>query len=53
MTEGTGFSISVFDEVMAALTYPVPYEYIPFKMPDGNLAGDYNNLIYQVYLQVS
>ena len=52
-TEVTGFSIGVFDAVMAALPYVVPYEYIPFEGPDGNQAGDYNDLIYQVYLQVS
>ncbi|RVW72733.1 Glutamate receptor 2.2 [Vitis vinifera] len=50
-TEVTGFSIGVFDAVMAALPYAVPYEYIPFKAPDSNAACDYNDLIYQVYLQ--
>ncbi|XP_034684068.1 glutamate receptor 2.7-like [Vitis riparia] len=50
-TEVTGFSIAVFDAAMAALPYVVPYEYIPFEGPDGNEAGDYNDLIYQVYLQ--
>ena len=52
-TEVTGFSIAVFDAVMAALPYAVPYEYSPFQTPDGDPAGDYNDLIYQVYLQVS
>ncbi|KAL6345698.1 hypothetical protein AAG906_017435 [Vitis piasezkii] len=50
-TEITGFSIAVFDAAMAALPYAVPYEYIPFEAPDGKAAGDYNDLIYQVYLQ--
>ncbi|RVW72750.1 Glutamate receptor 2.7 [Vitis vinifera] len=50
-TEVTGFSIAVFDAVMAALPYAVPYEYSPFQTPDGDPAGDYNDLIYQVYLQ--
>ncbi|KAL6345739.1 hypothetical protein AAG906_017483 [Vitis piasezkii] len=50
-TEVTGFSIAVFDAAMAALPYVVPYEYIPFEGPDGNQAGDYNDFIYQVYLQ--
>ncbi|RVW71714.1 Glutamate receptor 2.7 [Vitis vinifera] len=50
-TKVSGFSIAVFDAVMAALPYAVPYEYIPFQTPDGNPAGDDNDLIYQVYLQ--
>ncbi|RVW32061.1 Glutamate receptor 2.8 [Vitis vinifera] len=50
-TEVTGFSIAVFDAAMVALPYVVPYEYIPFEGPDGKQAGDYNDLIYQVYLQ--
>ena len=52
-TKVSGFSIAVFDAVMAALPYAVPYEYIPFQTPDGEPAGDYNDLIYQVYLKVS
>ena len=52
-TEVTGFSIAVFDAVMAALPYAVPYEYIPFQTLDRDPAGDDNDLIYQVYLRVN
>ncbi|XP_051136971.1 glutamate receptor 2.2-like [Andrographis paniculata] len=45
-----GFSIEVFDAVMAALPYGVPYEYIPFATPNHKMAGSYNELTYQVYL---
>ncbi|XP_073044383.1 glutamate receptor 2.1-like [Primulina eburnea] len=45
-----GFSIDVFDAVMAALPYGVPYEYVPFATFDHKRAGTYNDLSYQVYL---
>ncbi|GMP25230.1 hypothetical protein CsSME_00002195 [Camellia sinensis var. sinensis] len=32
----TGYCIDVFDAVMAALPYSVPYEYIPFEKPYGS-----------------
>ncbi|KAL0330147.1 UNVERIFIED_CONTAM: Glutamate receptor 2.8 [Sesamum radiatum] len=41
-TEVEGYCIDVFDAVMAALPYGVPYEYIPFAAPDHKMAGDYN-----------
>ncbi|KAL6345473.1 hypothetical protein AAG906_017193 [Vitis piasezkii] len=50
-TKVTGYCIAIFDAVMAALPYAVPYEYIPFETPDGKPAGNYDDLIYQVYLQ--
>ncbi|KAL7166287.1 hypothetical protein ACSBR2_037043 [Camellia fascicularis] len=46
----TGYSIDVFDAVMAALPYAVPYEYVPFGTPDGKSNGTYNDMVYQVYL---
>ncbi|KAL0323997.1 UNVERIFIED_CONTAM: Glutamate receptor 2.8 [Sesamum calycinum] len=49
-TEVEGYCIDVFDAVMAALPYGVPYEYIPFAAPDHKMAGDYNAFTYQVYL---
>ena len=52
-TTVTGYCIDIFDAVMAALPYSVPYEYIPFETSDGKPEGSYNDLIYQVYLQVS
>ncbi|CBI23993.3 unnamed protein product, partial [Vitis vinifera] len=36
---------------MAAFPYSVPYEYISFETSDGKPDGNYNDLIYQVYLQ--
>ncbi|WJZ85469.1 hypothetical protein VitviT2T_005004 [Vitis vinifera] len=51
ITKVTGYCIAIFDAVMAALPYSVPYEYIPFETSDGKPAGNYNDLIYQVYLQ--
>lgn len=48
-----GYCIDVFDAVMAALPYGVPYEYIPFANPDHSMAGNYNDMTYQVYLGVS
>ncbi|KAL8522558.1 hypothetical protein ACS0TY_012641 [Phlomoides rotata] len=47
----TGCFIDMFDAVMAALPYAVPYEYVPFENPDGTSAGSYDELAYQVYLQ--
>ncbi|KAA8521445.1 hypothetical protein F0562_012122 [Nyssa sinensis] len=49
-TTVTGYSIDVFDVVMATLPYHVPYEYIPFQKPDGKSAGSYDDLVYQVFL---
>ncbi|CAK7354062.1 unnamed protein product [Dovyalis caffra] len=46
-----GFSIDVFEAVVGSLPYALPYEFIPFANPDGGPAGNYDSLIYQVYLQ--
>ncbi|KZV23961.1 glutamate receptor 2.8-like [Dorcoceras hygrometricum] len=45
-----GYCIDVFDAVMAALPYGVPYEYAPFTTSDHKRAGTYNDLTYQVHL---
>ncbi|CAK7354082.1 unnamed protein product [Dovyalis caffra] len=50
-SKATGYCIDVFDAVVKALPYALPYEYIPFAKPDGEPAGTYNDLIYQVYLK--
>ncbi|KAK6161845.1 hypothetical protein DH2020_001686 [Rehmannia glutinosa] len=50
-TNVEGYCKDIFDAVMAALPYDVPYEYIPFATPDHKMAGDYNDLVYQVYLK--
>ncbi|KAI3455710.1 hypothetical protein Pfo_012373 [Paulownia fortunei] len=49
--KATGFCIDVFEEVMRSMPYAVPYEYIPFETPDGQSAGDYNELVYQIFLE--
>ncbi|XP_031104860.1 glutamate receptor 2.7-like isoform X1 [Ipomoea triloba] len=50
MTTFTGYSIDVFDSVMAMLPYNVPYQYVPFAFPNGSSAGSYDDLVFQVYL---
>ncbi|KAA8550529.1 hypothetical protein F0562_002213 [Nyssa sinensis] len=47
----TGFCIDVFKTAIDALEYEVSYEFIPFVNANGQKAGNYNDLIYQVYLQ--
>ncbi|CAK9163335.1 unnamed protein product [Ilex paraguariensis] len=49
-TNVTGYCIDIFNTVMEALPYTVPYEYVPFATDDGKSAGTYNDLVYQVYL---
>lgn len=49
----SGCYTDMFDAVMAALPYVVPYEYVPFPKADGSSAGSYDELAYQVSLQVS
>ncbi|KAM7480986.1 hypothetical protein LguiB_005569 [Lonicera macranthoides] len=46
----TGFCVDVFEAVMNALPYVVPFEYIPFAKPDGSAAGSYDELVYQVFI---
>lgn len=53
ITTFTGFCIDVFDSLMEMLPYHVPYEYAPFAKPNGEAAGTYNDLVYQVHLGVS
>ncbi|XP_047325752.1 glutamate receptor 2.2-like [Impatiens glandulifera] len=50
VTTTKGYCIDVFDAVVAELPYAVPYEYIPFETPDGEMAGSYDELVYQVYI---
>ncbi|XP_057959651.1 glutamate receptor 2.2-like [Malania oleifera] len=47
----TGYCIDVFNAVMDSLPYSVRYDFIPYAKPDGQPAGSYNDLIYQVYIQ--
>ncbi|CAL8120258.1 unnamed protein product [Prunus armeniaca] len=47
----TSFCIDVFKAVIEALPYKVHYKFIPFEDANGNMAGTYNELVYQVHLQ--
>ncbi|XP_011044964.1 PREDICTED: glutamate receptor 2.8-like [Populus euphratica] len=47
----TGFCIDIFDTVVKKLPYDLPYEYVPFAKLDGQSAGTYDDLVYQVYLR--
>ncbi|KAJ4833871.1 hypothetical protein Tsubulata_051240 [Turnera subulata] len=46
----SGYCIDVFDAVAQALPYALNYDYIPFARADGEMAGNYNDLINQVYI---
>jgi ionotropic glutamate receptor len=48
----SGFSHDVFCDVLAALPFPLPYEFVPFMNKDRNSSGTYNELLYQIKLQV-
>ncbi|KAH7865526.1 hypothetical protein Vadar_007794 [Vaccinium darrowii] len=54
-TKVSGISIDIFDAVMGALPYAVPYEYHPFENGDDSSAAEpgsyYNDMVYQVYLE--
>ncbi|KAL6517256.1 hypothetical protein OROHE_017962 [Orobanche hederae] len=51
--KATGFCIDVFEEAKRTLPYPdeLEIEYIPFGTLDGQRAGNYDDLVYQVFLQ--
>ena len=51
-TNVEGFCIDVFKAAVGRLPYALPYELIPFMKPNGYSAGDYNEMIYQVYIGV-
>lgn len=46
-----GLCIDIFDSVIKALPYDVPYEYLPYEISNGNGGGTYHGLVHQVYLQ--
>ncbi|KAL5699084.1 hypothetical protein ACHQM5_030033 [Ranunculus cassubicifolius] len=48
----TGFCIDVFKVVMESMPYAIPYEFVPFAKADGTNAGDYNELVDQISLQL-
>jgi len=37
---------------METVPYTISYEFIPFAKPDGGSAGNYNDMVYQVFLGV-
>ncbi|XP_010098408.2 glutamate receptor 2.7 [Morus notabilis] len=49
-TQFTGFCIEVFNAVIDQMPCAVPFDFIPFSKPNGESAGSYNDMIYQVYL---
>ncbi|KAL1204545.1 Glutamate receptor 2.2 [Cardamine amara subsp. amara] len=49
-TEFTGFCIDFFVAVIKEMPYDVSYEFESFEKPDGTPAGNYNDLVQQVYL---
>jgi len=49
----TGYCIDIFHAVIEKLPYAVAYDLIPFALPDGIRAGSYNDMIDQVFYQVS
>ncbi|WOL19709.1 glutamate receptor 2.7-like [Canna indica] len=51
LTIASGYCIDVFESAITKLPYAIPYEYVPFQTTQGKLAGSYNDLVYQVYLQ--
>ncbi|KAK1293453.1 Glutamate receptor 2.8 [Acorus calamus] len=46
----TGYSIDVFNSVMAQLPYDMPYTFVVFEDSEGNISGTYDDLTYHVYL---
>ncbi|KAG6434440.1 hypothetical protein SASPL_106075 [Salvia splendens] len=52
-TTVSGYYREVFDSVMHALPYALPYEFVPYSFikPDGSRFGNYNDLVFQVSLQ--
>ncbi|KAM1079449.1 hypothetical protein ACFX2B_014006 [Malus domestica] len=46
----TGFCIDVFKATIEELPYAVSYDFYPFAKPNGEAAGSYNDLIFQLFL---
>ncbi|CAH8263412.1 unnamed protein product [Arabidopsis lyrata] len=46
----SGLCIDILEAVIRAMPYDVSYELFHFEKPNGEPAGDYNELVYQVYL---
>ncbi|CAL5424798.1 unnamed protein product [Camellia sinensis] len=50
-TTVTGFCVDVFNAAIETLQYELPHEFFPFEDANGQMAGTYNDLLDQVYLQ--
>ncbi|KAF3778140.1 Glutamate receptor 2-7 [Nymphaea thermarum] len=50
-TAVTGLCIDLFKAVVASLNYTILYVLSPFNDSSGKMAGSYDELVYQVYLQ--
>jgi ionotropic glutamate receptor len=48
----SGFSYDVFHAVLGVLPFPLPYEFIPFMNENRTSKGSYDELLYQIKLQV-
>ncbi|KAK1428538.1 hypothetical protein QVD17_17373 [Tagetes erecta] len=51
-TIAKGFCVDVFKAAIKALSYEVPYEFVPFSVVNKPLNSEtYNQLLYEIYLQ--
>ncbi|KAJ0230652.1 Glutamate receptor 2.5 [Hirschfeldia incana] len=46
----SGFCIDVFNTVINQMPYDVAFDYIPFETPDGKSDGNYDEMLYKVFL---
>ncbi|PNT64642.1 hypothetical protein BRADI_4g30810v3 [Brachypodium distachyon] len=51
-TKAIGFSVDVFEEAVKRLPYALPYEYVIFSTKNDGSSEDYNDFVYQVYLEM-
>jgi len=49
----SGFSIDVFLAVLDMLPFPLPHEFVPYVTKNGQSAGTYDELLYQIKLKVN
>ncbi|XP_023742467.1 glutamate receptor 2.7 isoform X1 [Lactuca sativa] len=47
----SGFCVDIFKAVIDALPFDVRYKFIPYENPNGEPIGDYNDLVYQIFLE--
>ncbi|CAG7891474.1 unnamed protein product [Brassica rapa] len=46
----SGFCTEVFDTVINQMPYHVPFDYVPFETSDGKSDGNYDEMVYRVFL---